>query len=107
MKRAIVRYTVRAECAAENERLVAAVFDALQREQPKGMRYGAFKFDDGRGFLHFISYEGDDVDALRSLPAFQEFLAGVRDRCEIPPETTTLHEIGSYQLVGPYAAAAH
>ena len=33
---------------------------------------------------------------LTSLPAFQAFAAGVKERCVVPPERSELTEIGSY-----------
>jgi hypothetical protein len=44
-----------------------------------------------------VSYEEDGANnALTSLASFKAFAAGVRDRCEDPPVTTELKEIGSY-----------
>jgi quinol monooxygenase YgiN len=101
MKRVMVRYTVKADRAAENERYVAAVFEQLRRERPPGLRYASFKLDDGVSFVHLVSHEGaDGHDPLRELPAFKAFVAGIRDRCEEPPVSSVLEEVGSYRLLG-------
>ena len=96
MKR-MIRYRLKADCVAENERLAAAVYEELRRIRPAGLRYATFRLDDGVSFVHLVSYEENTAaDALTSLASFKAFTAGVRDRCEDPPVTTELKEIGSY-----------
>ena len=96
MKR-MIRYRLKADRVAENERLAAAVYEELRRIRPAGLRYATFRLDDGVSFVHLVSYEEDTAtDALTSLASFKSFTAGVRDRCEDPPVTTELKEIGSY-----------
>ena len=97
----MVRYTVKPECAAENERLAAAVYEALRAARPKGLRYATFRLPDGVSFLHLVSHEaGESGNALTSLPAFKAFSAGVKERCEVPPHRVQLTEIGSYGFFG-------
>ena len=101
MKRMMVRYKVKADRAAENERLIAAVFDELKRQQPAGLRYASFKLGDGVSFVHIVSHEAaDGANPLTQLAAFKAFTASVRDRCEEPPVVVELHEIGAYRLLG-------
>jgi hypothetical protein len=47
MKRIMVRYKVKPDQVAANERLVRDVYDELARTRPEGLRYGTFKLDDG------------------------------------------------------------
>jgi hypothetical protein len=106
MKR-LVRYKVKPEQVAENERLVRDVYAALAREKPPGLHYATFRFDDGVSFAHIVSYDSDaDNQSLTSLPAFKAFTAGVRQRCDEPPVTVELTEIGSYEFFGAGTAAA-
>jgi len=85
------------ERVAENERLAAAVFEALKQQQPPGLRYATFRLADGVSFMHIVSHEeADGVNALTELPAFKAFAEGVRERCEVPPIRVELTEIGSY-----------
>ena len=101
MKRMMVRYKVKADRAAENEHYISNVFEQLKREQPAGLRYATFKFDDGVSFVHIVSHEtADGSNPLGELAAFKAFTAEVRDRCEEPPVTADLHEIGSYRFFG-------
>ena len=101
MKRVMVRYRVKADRAADNERHVQAVFAELERDKPAGIRYATFKLDDGVSFVHVASVETPDgTNPLLAQPAFKEFSAQIKDRCEEPPTTVTLHEVGSYRLLG-------
>ena len=100
MQGTMVRYTVKAGRAAENERLIQRVMDALATEAPDGLHYAAFRLEDGVSFVHVVTHETLDAgDVLRGLPAFREFRAGLDERCEVKPVRTELREVGSYQGV--------
>ena len=93
----MVSYTLKPGQAAENERLAAAVYEALKLLQPPGLRYATFKLPDGLSFIHIVSHEeADGANALTALPAFKAFTAGIQDRCAQPPTRVELTEIGSY-----------
>jgi hypothetical protein len=97
----MIRYKLKADRVAENERLSRAVYDALQRERPAGLHYATFRFADGVSFVHLVSYdEGVSNEVLTSLPEFRAFSEGVKERCVEPPVRTDLTEIGSYGFFG-------
>ena len=97
----MVRYKVKADRAAENEGYIDRVFEQLEREKPSGLRYASFKLEDGVSFVHIVSHEAaDGRNTLAELSAFKAFVAGVRDRCQEPPTTVELNEIGSYGFFG-------
>jgi hypothetical protein len=97
----MVRYRVKADRAAENERYIASVFEQVARERPAGLRYASFKLDDGVSFVHVASHaDGDDRNPLTELSAFKAFTAEIRERCEEQPVAAELHEIGSYESFG-------
>jgi len=97
MTRHLVRYTLKEGRTAENEDLVRAVYAALSRMRPQGLRYATFRLDDGLGYLHLVAHdEADGRNALTALPEFQAFVAGIRERCAQLPVTTVLTEVGSY-----------
>ena len=99
MKRVMVRYKVKADRAAENERYIQAVFAQLEREKPSGLRYASFKLDDGVSFVHLASLEAaDGGNPLIALSAFKEFVEQIKTRCEEPPVTSDLSEVGSYRF---------
>lgn len=101
MRRVMVKYKVKPERAAENERYIQAVFAQLERDRPAGIRYASFKLDDGLGFVHLASIEAaDGGNPLLALEAFKAFTAQIKDRCDEPPVTTPLHELGAYGVFG-------
>ena len=96
--RVMVRYTVKPDRAAENERYIEQVFAELARSTPPAMQYSAFKLDDGVTFVHVYAHESPDGgDALRALPAFQAFRAGLEERCAVAPVRTPLQVVGAYR----------
>jgi len=97
----MVSYKLKGEWVAENEGLVAAVFESLKQARPDGLRYATFRLGDGVSFMHIVSHEeADGVDALTALPSFRAFTADIKDRCEVPPHRVELKEIGSYGFFG-------
>jgi hypothetical protein len=99
MKQIIVRYKVKPDRVAENERLVRAVYDELGRVAPPGYHYATFKLDDGVSFVHVSSNDSDNGQSpLNELAAFNEFTADIGERCDEPPVVTEMSEIGSYHL---------
>jgi len=101
MRQVIVRYKIKPEHVAENERLIAAVFAQLQRDAPAGLRYTSFKLDDGASFVHVASVEtSDGSNPLVALEAFRQFSSTIKDRCEEPPMSTEAVAIGSYRMLG-------
>src|SRR5215212_10241430 len=101
MKRTMVRYKIKADRVAENERYIISVFEQLEREKPAGLRYASFKLEDGVSFMHIASHETEDgSNPLTALSAFKAFTADIRDRCEEPPVAVDLQEIGSYAAFG-------
>ncbi len=99
MRRVMVRYKVKADRAAENESYIKQVFEQLDRERPAGIRYATCKLDDGVSFVHIASIQSTDGgNPLTELAAFKAFSAGIKDRCEEPPVTVKLNEVGSYEF---------
>ncbi len=99
MRRVMVRYKVKADRAAENESYIKQVFEQLDRERPAGIRYATFKLDDEVSFVHIASIQSTDGgNPLTELAAFKAFSAGIKDRCEEPPVTVKLNEVGSYEF---------
>jgi hypothetical protein len=98
MKATVVRYQTRPEQAAENQRLVEAVFDDLEEREPVGFTYKVFRLEDGVSFVHVVvEHDVEDPDSLQSVPAFQAFVAGIADRCEIPPVAMGATVVGGYR----------
>lgn len=93
----MVSYKLKADRVPENERLVAAVYEALKQTRPARLRYATFRLADGVSFLHIVSHgEAGGSNALTALPAFKAFAAGIGERCDEPPVRVELTEVGSY-----------
>jgi hypothetical protein len=101
MKRVMVRYKVKPDRATENEELVRAVYDELQRTAPAGLRYATFLLDDGVSFVHLASIETvDGRSPLSDVKAFRQFQEEIGERCDEAPVATELREIGSFRFFG-------
>ena len=60
----MVRYKIKADRVAENERYITSVFEQLEREKPPGLRYASFKLEDGVSFMHVALVETEDGSIL-------------------------------------------
>ena len=100
MRQIMVRYTTRANQAEENARLIRDVFESLGRTAPRGITYASYRLDDGVSFVHIASIDDPANNPLQNLAEFKAFTAGVKDRCEVAPVTSVLHEVGSYSAAG-------
>ena len=94
----MVRYKVRPERVDENESLVKAVYDQLDRERPEGLHYATFKLPDGVSFMHIVFESDQPGRILNEVAAFKAFAAEIEGRCEEPPVATELTLIGSYRV---------
>jgi predicted SnoaL-like aldol condensation-catalyzing enzyme len=98
MKTTVVRYQAKPERADDNQRLIEAVFAELDERTPEGFTYKVFRLEDGVSFIHVvIEHDVDDPDSLQAVPAFQAFVAGIADRCDIPPVATGATIVGGYR----------
>jgi hypothetical protein len=98
MKATVVRYQVKPERAAENQELIEVVFAELEEREPEGFTYKVFRLEDGVSFIHVvIEHDIDEPDSLQAIPAFQAFVAGIADRCDVPPVATGASIVGGYR----------
>jgi hypothetical protein len=98
MKATVVRYETRHDEADENQRLVEAVFADLEAREPVGFTYKVFRLEDGVSFVHVLTEHGvENPDNLQSVPAFQAFVSGVSDRCDIAPVAMGATVVGGYR----------
>jgi len=93
----LIQYRVKPEKMAENEALVRAVFAELREQHVQEVRYMVLRMDDGT-FTHLVAADGPTTP-LTSLPAFQRFQSGVRDRCAVLPATNAVHVIGNHGML--------
>jgi hypothetical protein len=98
VKTIVVRYETKPDRAEENKRLVEKVFVELDELSPDGFGYASFQLEDGVTFIHVVRETGAGEVSLSDLPAFQEFVAGVSDRCEVQPRASEAAVVGSYRF---------
>jgi hypothetical protein len=99
MATTVTQYEVKPERAEEHQRLIGAVFAELDRREPEGFTFKVFRLEDGVTFVHVV-IEHDDVDhpdSLQALPAFQAFVAGIVDRCDVPPAVSGATVVGGFR----------
>jgi hypothetical protein len=97
MKRMVVRYTARPERAAENQRLIEAVFRELEAKAPENFRYLALRLGDG-SFLHFVERD-EAANPLGPIEAFRTFQSGIKERVLEPPVQSEATIIGNYRML--------
>jgi hypothetical protein len=97
MKTTVVQYQAKPEQADENQRLIEGVFADLEERDPKGFTYKVFRLDDGVRFIHVVTeHDVDDPDSLQEVPAFQAFVSGSSERCDVPPAPAGATIVGSF-----------
>jgi hypothetical protein len=98
MKATVVRYQAKPERADENQKLVEAVFADLERREPVGFTYKVFRLEDQVSFIHVvIEHDVDKPDSLQDVPAFQAFVAGIAERCDVQPVASGATVVGGYR----------
>ena len=98
MGSSMIRYKVNADRAAENESLVKAVYEQLNRERPDELQYATFKLPDGVSFMHIVVETDQPGRILNEVSAFQAFVGDIASRCDEPPVVTELSLVGSYRV---------
>jgi hypothetical protein len=93
----VVRYTTKPEDADENERLIRKVFAELAEHDPGGIRYAAFRLEDGVSFVH-VAIVAAEQNPLASTAAFGQFPSGLGERLAQGPVATDATVVGSYRL---------
>jgi len=97
MKAIVVRYQAKPDRADENQGLIEAVFADLEDRKPEGFTYNVFRLDDGVSFIHVvIEHDVENRDSLQDVPAFQNFVADVAARCDVPPVAIGATVVGGY-----------
>lgn len=85
----VIRYRVKPEHVAENERLITNVFRQLEAERPAGTRYLVLALPDGT-FIHVA--EGE----ITTLESHREFRTGIDARCLETPKAVDTKVVGEW-----------
>jgi hypothetical protein len=99
MQRRLIRYKTKPEFSDKNAELISAVFAELKATNPEGIRYLTLRLEDDT-FIHLVETVAGDSSKLTTLPAFQTFQSGVRDRCAEPPLVRSVAIVGNYRMLG-------
>ena len=103
----VVSYQVRPEAVAEHVRLIRAVFEQLQSEQPDNVEYKVVCLADGVSFVHVSSASTPDgSNPLPELAAFKEFGKDSAARVATAPVPAAANIIGSYYPAVPLSDLA-
>ncbi len=95
MAKTLIRYRVKPEKVAENQRLVEDVFRELHAKSPKDTRYLVLKLADGT-FCHLFE---DGSGAIASLDAFAAFRRGGEERRLDEPQRLEAIIVGNYRML--------
>lgn len=85
----VIRYQVKPEHVADNERLIKDVFREMDAKRPSDTRYLVLALPDGT-FIHVA--EGE----ISTLESHRAFRTGINDRCTITPTTVEATIVGEY-----------
>jgi hypothetical protein len=99
MKRSLIRYKTKPECAGENARLIESVFQELRAKSPEGVRYLALMLGDGT-FIHLKLNTAEGADPVHELAAFLAFRQGIGERCLEAPQASDAVVVGDYRMLG-------
>jgi hypothetical protein len=94
----IVRAGVKPEHAADLEAAAVKVFAALHELQPDGLRYASLRVADD-SYLILLEVADGSENPLPSIPAFQEFQAGLPGWLSGPPVIETASVVGGYRVL--------
>jgi hypothetical protein len=92
--RVISRYRLKADQRDRDEQLVAAVREELERVRPDWLRWDVYRLEDGLTILSVLDV--DEPGQLRRLVEFTAYTETLDGRCEEPPVTDVVEQLGSY-----------
>ena len=99
MTHRLIRYRISPDHADRNDQLVRDVLAELQARNAGSVRYLVLRGTDGT-FLHLVASEpGKDASSITTLPAFQEFQRGHRERCLEPPQVIEVTVVGNHRML--------
>src|SRR6266568_2240691 len=97
MSTMMLTVSVKPESRAEVEAAVAEMFSAIQRKQPKGVRYASCRLGDSDTFVILLQLEGNE-NPLPAVPEFRAFQENLKNWLAGPPASEQLTVVGSYNL---------
>lgn len=74
------------------------VLEALEREQPQGIRYATLQLPDGENFVTLVAIDDGVDNPLLALPEYRAFTEGFKSWIAEPPISEQLTIGGSYRF---------
>jgi hypothetical protein len=93
--RVVSQYRLKEDQKDLDARLVAAVHEELDRVRPGWLRWDAYRLEDGVTMVSVVDV--DDPSQLRRLVEFTAYTETLDARCEEPPVTSVVEQLGSYR----------
>ena len=95
----MARFTVKANSVKDFEEAIKGVFSAIQKRQPKGIRYTLYRLSDGVTYLGLLELGEGVNNPLPELPEGQKFIESLQHWAAEPPARDQLTAIGLYQCL--------
>lgn len=93
----LVRYKLKPGEVEHNLEGLRDVYAELASASPGGLRWASFQLDNQVSFVSLVEFDEEPGSASHHrLASFQRYRAALTERCEEPPVTQVLHEVGSY-----------
>jgi hypothetical protein len=94
--RVVIQYRLREDKKDLDRRLVAAVHEELDRVRPDWLlRWDVYRLEDDVTTVSVVDV--DDPSQLRRLVEFTAYTETLDARCEEPPTTSLVEQLGSYR----------
>lgn len=94
----MARSKIKAEHVAELDAAIKAVFTALEKRQPAGVRYALCRLADGVTYVVMVSLDEGIENPILALAEYQKLQEGLKTWIAEPPISDQLTVIGSYRL---------
>ena len=89
-----IRYTVGDDCIEKNKRAVGAFVGEVVALD--GASYTSFQIGDSGEFMHLAIFESEAAkERFFTLPGFQPFADGLKQRAKVPPQVESLTLVAS------------
>jgi hypothetical protein len=98
MKVQMSRTKVKADQFAAISAAGKRVLEALEREQPQGLRYANLQLPDGVSYVTLVAIDDGIDNPLLALPEYQAFAENFKTWIAEPPTTERLTVVSSYRF---------
>ena len=92
------RATAKPEHTGDLEAAVKTMFAAINKQQPKGVKYASARLADSTTYIILLALDNPADNPLSAIPEFGAFQAGIRGWLAEPTVPEPLTVIGSYNL---------